>query len=107
MIVETTPPMSQKTRQISRLLRYGRRCLLVGATLAFSLGLPLGNHSFILPAAHAHHGGGGSGGGGSGGGGSGGGKGDGVIKSDKSGAIRSAPEGGYGKGGRGHAGLKS
>lgn len=100
MIVEITVLMSKKTMQPLRSLRYGRRCLLVGTALVLSLGLPIGNHSFILSAAHAHHGGGSGGSGGSGG------KGDGVIKSDKSGAIRSAPEGGYGKGGRGHGGLK-
>lgn len=73
-----------------RLWRYW----IAGGVLAWSWGMPLSEHSFTLPTAYAHHGGGGSGGSG----GSGGGKGDGMA--------RKTPSDGYGKGGRGFQGMK-
>lgn len=85
-------------------------CRVAGIILAFALLMPLPHNPLTLPAAYAHHGGGGAGSGGSGGGagsgGSGGGKGGDGVRSAKPGVIREVPDDGYGKAGRGSASLK-
>ncbi|HRX70704.1 MAG: hypothetical protein KDJ22_11430 [Candidatus Competibacteraceae bacterium] len=69
--------------------------------MAFALLMPLPHNPLTLPAAYAHHGGGGAGSGGSGSG-----KGGDGVQSAKPGVIRAVPDDGYGKAGRGSTGLK-
>lgn len=93
------------TRQANRSRRSIWRRLLTSGVLALSLGIPVLDNPLTLPAAHAHHGGGGAGSGGAGSGGGGGGSGK-DNKFTKPGNARTAPDHGYGKGGRGSEGMK-
>lgn len=99
--------MSKSTRyatdRASRSPRSVALYLVAGGILALSLGAPMPflQSPLALPAAYAHHGGGGGVGGGAGGG-----RGDRATQSKPAGATRSAPADGYGKGGRGLEGLK-